>query len=83
MAQQLSHEPASILRQLDLGHHTIVFMDDGSINLLANDEHAPYLADNGIRLDRDETYHLFISLHEAFKSHCFNYLTLSQKNALR
>ncbi len=38
------------------------------MNLLANDEQTPYLADNGMRLDSDETYRLFISLHEQFRS---------------
>jgi len=42
-------------------------MSDGSIDLLANDEQTPYLADNGISLDCDETYRLFISLQEQFK----------------
>jgi hypothetical protein len=42
-------------------------MSDGSIDLLANDEQTPYLADNGISLVNDETYRLFISLQEEFK----------------
>jgi hypothetical protein len=42
-------------------------MDDGSIDLLMNDEQTSYLADNGMRLDADETYRLFISLQEQFR----------------
>ena len=57
----------SILHELDLGQHTLFIMSDGSIDLLANDEQTPYLADNGISLDCDETYRLFISLREQFK----------------
>ncbi len=53
--------------QLDLGQHTLFIMGDGSIDLLANDEQTSYLADNGVNLDCDETYRLFISLREQFK----------------
>jgi len=66
MKQEFSHETASIL-ELDLGQHTLFIMSDGSIDVLATDEQTPYLADNGIRLDGDETYRLFISLHEQFQ----------------
>ncbi|HEY6406255.1 MAG TPA: hypothetical protein VIY29_02185 [Ktedonobacteraceae bacterium] len=57
----------SILHELDLGQHTLFLMSDGSIDLLAHDEQTPYLADNGLSLDSDETYRLFISLQEQFK----------------
>ncbi len=67
MEQQFSHERVDILHELDLGQHTLFIMSDGSIDLLANDGQTPYLADNGIRLDSDETYQLFISLQEQFK----------------
>ena len=67
MEQQYSHESASILHELDLGRHTLFLMSDGSSDLLANDEQTPYLADNGISLDKDETYQLFISLQRQFK----------------
>ncbi len=67
MEHQFSHESADILHELDLGQHTLFIMSDGSIDLLANDEQTPYLADNGVRLDCDETYRLFISLQEQFK----------------
>jgi len=66
--QQPSHESLAILYELDLGQHTLFIMSDGSIDLLANDEQTPYLADNGMSLDSDETYCLFISLHEQFRS---------------
>ena len=64
--QPPSPEPA-ILRELDLGRYTLFMMDDGGIDLLTNDQRIPYLADNMISLDSDETYHLFISLQEQFK----------------
>ena len=67
MEQRCQHESVSILHELDLGRHTLFIMSDGSIDLLANDELTPYLADNGISLDSDETYRLFISLREQFK----------------
>jgi hypothetical protein len=67
MTQQSPHETLSILHELDLGQHTLLIMSDGSIDLLANDEQTPYLADNGLSLDRDEVYRLFISLHEQFQ----------------
>lgn len=67
MTDQFSQESVAILHELDLGQHTLFMMSDGSIDLLANDEQTPYLADNGIRLDSDETYRLFISLQEQFK----------------
>ncbi len=67
MVQQPLHETVSILHELDLGQHTLVIMSDGSIDLLANDEQPPSLADNGLRLDSDETYRLFVSLQEEFK----------------
>lgn len=68
MEQHCSHEDVSILHEVDLGRHTLFMMSDGSIDLLANDHQTPYLADNGLSLDSDETYRLFISLHEQFKT---------------
>jgi hypothetical protein len=67
MRQHPSHESVSILHEFDLGLHTLFLMSDGSIDLLANDEQTSYLAENGLHLDSDETYRLFISLHEQFK----------------
>jgi hypothetical protein len=67
MEQQFLPESVTILHELDLGQHTLFIYDDNSIDLLANDEHTPYLADNALRLDSDETYRLFISLQEQFK----------------
>jgi hypothetical protein len=67
MEQQCSHEDVSILYELDLGQHTLFLLEDSSMDLLANEEQTPYLADNGVSLDSDETYRLFISLHEHFK----------------
>jgi hypothetical protein len=67
MEQQCSYEAVSILYELDLGKHTLFMMSDGSIDLLANNHQTPYLADNGLSLDSDETYRLLISLKEQFK----------------
>jgi hypothetical protein len=67
MEQESSPQSVSILHELDLGQHTLFIMSDGSIDLLANDERTSYLADNGLRLDSDETYRLFTSLQEQFK----------------
>ena len=67
MKHQFSNETVSILHELDLGQHTLFIMSDGSIDLLANDEKTPYLTDNGINLDSNETYRLFITLQEEFK----------------
>lgn len=60
-------ETVSILHELDLGRHTLFIMDDGSIDLLVNDEQTTYLADNGMTLNSDETYRLFVSLQEQFQ----------------
>ena len=65
--QQPVEESLAILQELDLGCHTLFLLSDGSIDLLANDEQTPYLAENALHLDSDETYRLFISLHEQFK----------------
>ena len=65
--QQPVEESVAILEELDLGCHTLFLLSDGSIDLLANDEHVLYLAENMLHLDSDETYRLFISLHEQFK----------------
>jgi hypothetical protein len=65
--QQSSQESVTILHELDLGQHALFIYDDGSIDLLVNDEHTLYLVDSVLRLDSDETYRLFISLQEQFK----------------
>jgi hypothetical protein len=67
MKHQVSRESVSLLHELDLGQHTLFIMSDGSIDVLAHDEHTSSLADHGIRLDDEETYRLFISLHEQFQ----------------
>ena len=67
LSQPSELESLEILEELDLGCHTLFVMSDGSIDLLANDEQTPYLAENALHLDSDETYRLFISLHEQFK----------------
>jgi len=67
MTQQPLQKSASGEQKLDLGQHTLFILGDGGIDLLANGEETPYLPDNRMRLDGDETYRLFISLHEQFK----------------
>lgn len=67
MRQQSELESFAILQELDLGCHTLFLMRDGSMDLFANDEQTPYLAENALHLDSDETYRLFVSLHEQFK----------------
>lgn len=67
MGQIILQESVSILHELDLGQHTLFLMSDGSMDLLANDEHTPYLADNKLCLDSMEVYRLFISLQEQFQ----------------
>ena len=67
MEQKTLYETISVLHELDLGQHTLFILSDHSMNLLANDEHTSYLADNGMRLDNEETYRLFTSLYELFK----------------
>ena len=64
---QQPSENVSILHELDLGQHTLFIYNDNSIDLLANDEHTPSLADNALRLDSDETYRLFVSLQAHFQ----------------
>jgi hypothetical protein len=65
--EQAFPETASLLHELDLGQHTLFLYEDGSIDLLAHDEQAPVLADNGLSLDSLETYRLFISLREQWQ----------------
>ena len=67
LRQQPVEESISILQELDLRCHTLFLLSDGSIDLLVNDEQTPYLAENALHLDSDETYRLYISLHEQFK----------------
>jgi hypothetical protein len=67
LSQPSALENLAILHELDLGCHTLFLMSDGSIDLLANDEQTPYVAENMLHLDSDETYRLYISLHEQFK----------------
>ena len=57
----------TVLHEVDLGAHHLFIMSDQSIDLLADEEQAPYVAENVISLDADETYRLLISLQEVFK----------------
>ena len=61
----------TVLHEIDLGAHHLFIMSDQSIDLLADEEQAPYVADNVISLDADETYRLLISLQEVFKQKTF------------
>ena len=61
----------TVLHEIDLGAHHLYIMSDQSIDLLADEEQVPYVADNVISLDADETYRLLISLQEVFKQKTF------------
>lgn len=65
--QPLVLEDLAILEELDLGGHTLVFLNDGSMELISNEEQTPDLTHASLQLDSDETYRLFLSLHEQFK----------------
>jgi len=62
-----SQRDAAILHELELGQHTLFILQDHSVDIVDFEGAAPYLADNGIHLDSDETYRLFITLSELFK----------------
>lgn len=69
MEHEVSWEAASLLHELDLGLHTLLIRSDGSIDLLAHEKPQPSsLPSPVLRLNSDETYRLFISLHEQFRS---------------
>lgn len=57
----------TVLHEIDLGAHHLFVMSDQSIDLLADEERAPYVAENVLSLDADETYRLLISLQEVFQ----------------
>jgi hypothetical protein len=57
----------TVLHEIDLGAHHLFIISDRSIDLLADEEQAPYVADNVVSLDAGETYRLLISLQEVFK----------------
>jgi hypothetical protein len=57
MRQQSLPDDVSVLRELDLGQHTLFIMSDKSIDLLVN-EGAPY-PDNLIALDHEEESTVF------------------------
>ncbi|MGH2497279.1 MAG: hypothetical protein ACRDIV_21475 [Ktedonobacteraceae bacterium] len=65
--QPFVQESVSILYELDLGRHTLCIISDGSIDLVVTKEQTTDLAETGLHLDTNETYRLFISLHEQFK----------------
>ena len=67
MMKQFLQETISTLHELDLGQHTLFILSDNSINLVASDEHTSCLTDGMMHLDSEETYRLFISLHEQFQ----------------
>jgi hypothetical protein len=61
------HNAAPVLHTLRLGQHTLVILEDNSIDLFEQRCEAPDQAENGLHLDSEETYRLFISLWEQFK----------------
>jgi hypothetical protein len=67
----LMHAPAQqttpVLHTLHLGQHTLVILEDNSIDLFEQGSGASGQAENGLHLESDETYRLFISLWEQFK----------------
>lgn len=67
--QQTTAEEATIVHELNLGEHTLIIMSDNSIDLMdLSGEPWSYLAHNGLHLTSDEAYHLYVSLHEVYKS---------------
>ena len=67
MSLQSELESIAILQELDLGCHILLLLSDGSMELITNQEQTPDLTYAGLQLHRDETYRLFLSLHEQFK----------------
>lgn len=59
--------PLTVQHEIDLGRYYLFLMSDQSIDLIRNDEQAPYVADNVISLDGCEAYRLMISLQEMFR----------------
>ena len=59
-------QTVTVLHELELGQHTLFIMSDQSIDLFDFSGEAPHLADNGIHLNCEEAYRLFISLKEMF-----------------
>jgi hypothetical protein len=56
-----------VLHTLRLGQHTLVILEDNSIDLFAQGSKALDQAKDGLHLDSEETYRLFTSLWEQFK----------------
>lgn len=65
--EPLLPSPTLLLHELNLGQHTLLLLSDGSIEVFATTGPTPALSSNSIQLDREETYRLFISLHEQFR----------------
>jgi UDP-N-acetyl-D-mannosaminuronic acid transferase (WecB/TagA/CpsF family) len=65
MQQQFPSEGAFVLRELDLGQHTLFVMSNKSIDLLAN-EKAPF-PDNVMTLNHEEAYRFLVSLQTLFQ----------------
>ena len=60
------HTSVTVLREINLGAHSLFVMSDQSIDLMT-DENMPYVADNVLSLDSCEAYRLLICLQEVFK----------------
>ncbi len=65
--QAFLQESVALLHELDLGQHTLLMMSDGSMDLFAHGDPTPNSVENGLHLESDETYRLFICLHEQFQ----------------
>lgn len=61
-----AYATTTVLREINLGAHSLFVMSDQSIDLLA-DEDTPYVADTVLSLDASEAYRLMICLQEVFK----------------
>ncbi|MBE3558845.1 MAG: hypothetical protein IMW89_06420 [Ktedonobacteraceae bacterium] len=86
MTHLFQHETtaASLLHELDLGQHRLCLMSDGSIGLFHKEEQtSSHQHDNRICLDHDETYRLFVSLHELFRQEASRQAAHRAKEVMR
>jgi hypothetical protein len=63
----LAQQTIPVQHTLRLGQHTLVILEDNSIDLFVQGGEVPGQPENGLHLDSEETYRLFISLWEQFK----------------
>jgi hypothetical protein len=62
-----THNVVPVLHTLRLGQHTLVILEDNSIDLFKQRGEASDRAGESLHLDSEETYRLFISLWKQFK----------------